>query len=81
MHLILMQMDNLLIVKQPPWAFFDKRINIKVVNMFDIKLKHGYFNKRFQHLHENLHIWFQSQDVAPKALASLDSVVCKVKDG
>ncbi len=81
MHLMLMQVDNLLIIKQPPWTFFDKKVKIKVVNMLGIKFKHGYFNERLQHLHENLHIWLQSQDVVPKALACLDNVACKVKDG
>jgi hypothetical protein len=49
--------------------------------MFGVKLGCGYFNEGLQHLHENLHIWLQSQDVAPKALASPNRVVYKVKDG
>jgi hypothetical protein len=76
-----MQVDNLLIVKQPLEAFLDKRINIEVVNMFNIRLKHGHFNKKFQHLHKNLHILLQSHNVAPKALVGLKIVAYKVKDG
>jgi len=55
-----MQVVNLLKVKQCLQAFLDKKINVKAMNMFDVKVKCGYFNKRFQHLHENLHIWLQS---------------------
>jgi len=73
--------DNLLTIKQPLGAFLDWRINIEVMNMLSVRLGHGHFNERFQHLHKNLHIQLQSQDVAPKALASLDYVACKVKDG
>ncbi len=76
-----MQVHNLFIVKQPPQTFLDRKINIKVMNMFNVKLRDGHFNERLRHLHKNLHILFQSQDVVPKALASLDSVACKMKDG
>ncbi len=69
-----MQVDNLLIVKQPFGAFLDKRVNIKVVNMFGIKLGHGHFKERLQHLCKNLHIQLQSQDVVPKALIGLNGV-------
>lgn len=51
------------------------------MNMFNVKLEHGYFNERLQHLHKNLHIRLQSQDVAPKALESLDIVAFKMEDG
>ncbi len=44
--IIVMQMDNLFIVKQPPRAFFDREVNIKAMKMFGIKLGHGHFNKR-----------------------------------
>jgi hypothetical protein len=43
---MLMQVDNLLIVKQPPWVFFDNKVNIEVVNAFDVKFGRGYFNER-----------------------------------
>ncbi len=76
-----MQVDNLLIVKQSLGVFLDKKVNIEVVNMFGIRLECGHFNERFQHLRKNLYIWLQSQDVVPKALASPDSVACKVKNG
>ncbi len=66
-----MEMDNLFIIKQPPWTFLDREVNIKVVNMLNIRLGCGHFNKRLQHLHKNLHIWLQSQDVVPKALVGL----------
>jgi len=46
----MMKMDNLFIVKQPLQMFLNKRINIKTMNMLDIMLEHGYFNKRLQHL-------------------------------
>ncbi len=72
-----MQMDNLLIVKQPPGMFFDRRVNIKDVNRFGIRLKCGHFNERLQHLHKNFHIRLQSQDVAPKALVGPDNVAVK----
>ncbi len=55
--------------------------SINLVNMLDVRLRCGHFNKKLQHLHKNLHIWLQSQDVVPKALASPDIVVCKVKNG
>ncbi len=42
----MMQMDNLFIVKYPPKVFFDRKVNIKAMNMFDIKLGCGHFNKR-----------------------------------
>ncbi len=32
-----MQVDNLLIVKQPLQVFLDRRVNIEVVNMLDIR--------------------------------------------
>jgi hypothetical protein len=60
--------------------FIDKKINIEIVNMLSIRLGRGHFNERFQHLHKNLHILLQSQDVAPKALVGPNSVVCKVKE-
>ncbi len=47
-----MQMDNLRIVKQPLGAFLDMRVNIEVVNMLDVKLRHGHFNEKLQHLHK-----------------------------
>ncbi len=76
-----MQVDNILIVKQSLGTFFGRIINIEVVNMFSVKLEHGHFNKKFWHLCKNLHIQLQSQDVSPKALAGLNSVACKVKNG
>jgi hypothetical protein len=76
-----MQVDNIFIIKQPLGMFLDMRVNIKVVNMLNVKLKRGHFNERFQHLHKNLHIQLQSQDVVLEALAGLDSVAYKVKDG
>ncbi len=57
--IILMQVDNLLIVKQPPRTFLDKEINIELVNVLGVRLKHGHLNERFQHLRKNLHIQFQ----------------------
>ncbi len=75
-----MQVDNLLIIKQPLRTFINKRINIEVVNMLGVKLGRGHFNERLQHLHKNLHIRLQSQDVAPKALVGPDNVAYKVKD-
>jgi len=76
-----MQVDNLFIVKEPLWPFLHKKVNIEVVNMLSVRLGCGHFNERLQHLHENLHIQLQSQDVVLKALAGLDCVACKVKDG
>ncbi len=73
--------DNLLIVKQPLGVFLDKKVNIESMNMFNVRLGCGNFNKRLWHLHRNLHIKFQSPYVVPKALASLDCVAYKVKDG
>ncbi len=75
-----MHVDNLLTIKQPPRTFLDMRINIKIVNMLDVRLGRGHFSKKLQYFHKNLHIWLQSQDVVPKALVGLDSVACKVKD-
>ncbi len=49
-------MDNLLIVKQPLGSFLNRRVNIKAMNMLDIRLGHGHFNKRLKHLCKNLHI-------------------------
>jgi hypothetical protein len=49
--------------------------------MLDVKLGHGYFNKRLQNLYQNLHMQFQNQDVVPKALAGPDNVAWKVNDG
>ncbi len=57
---MLMQVDKLLIVKQPPRMFFDNKVNIESMNMFHVQFGCGYFNERLQHLHENLHIQFQS---------------------
>jgi hypothetical protein len=76
-----MQVDNLLIVKQPPRVFLDRKVNIEAMNMIEIKFKCGHFNERLQYLCKNLHIQLQSQDVVPKALARLDCVAYKVKDG
>jgi hypothetical protein len=76
-----MQVDNLLIIKQPLGKFLDRNVNIEAVIMVGVKLVHGHFNERFQHLHNNLHIQPQSQDVVFKALVGLDSVAYKVKDG
>jgi len=76
-----MQVDNLLIIKQPLGKFLDRNVNIEAVIMVGVKLVHGHFNERFQHLHNNLHIQPQSQDVVLKALVGLDNVACKVKDG
>ncbi len=76
-----MQVDNLLTFKNLLRAFLDRKINIEAVNMLDVKLGHGYFNKRLQHLYENLHIQFQNQDVVPKALRGLDNVAWKVENG
>jgi hypothetical protein len=38
-----MQVDNLLIVKEPLGAFLNKRVNIEIVNMLSVKL--GWNNK------------------------------------
>jgi hypothetical protein len=76
-----MQVDNLLTIKQPHGMFFNRRVNIETMNMFDIRLGCGHFNERFQHLHKNLHIRLQSQDLVPKALVAPNSVAYKVKDG
>jgi len=76
-----MQVDNLLTIKQPLGAFLEWGINIEVMNMLSVRLGHGHFNERFQHLRKNLHIQLQTHDVAPKALARLDYVACKVKNG
>jgi hypothetical protein len=43
------------------------------MNMLGIKLGPNYFNKRLQHLYENLHIQFQNQDVVPNDLVGLDN--------
>jgi hypothetical protein len=51
------------------------------MNMLNIMFRCGHFNEKLQHLHKNLHILLQSQDVVPKALASPNIVACKVKDG
>ncbi len=51
-----MQMDNLLIVKQPPRTFLDRKVNIEAMNMLDVKLGRGHFYERFQHLCKNLQI-------------------------
>jgi hypothetical protein len=76
-----MQVDNLLIVKQSLRTFLDMIVNIKVVNMLNVKLKYGHFNKKFWHLCKNLHIQLQCPDVPPKALAGFNNVACKVKNG
>jgi len=80
-YIILMQVDNLFIIKQPLGTFLDRKINIEAVNMVGVKFRHGHFNKKLEHLHKNLHIQPQSQDVVFKALVGLDSVAYKVKDG
>jgi hypothetical protein len=76
-----MQVDNLLIIKQPLGTFFDRRVDIKAMNMFGVRLGCGHFNERLQHLRKNLHILLQNHVVAPKALACPDNVACKVKNG
>jgi hypothetical protein len=55
-----MQVDNILIIKQPLGTFLDREVNSESMNVLGIKLGHGHFNKRLQHLHKNLHIQFQS---------------------
>jgi hypothetical protein len=41
-----MQVDNLITIKQPFEVFLDKKVNIKVVNMLDVRLGRGHFNER-----------------------------------
>jgi hypothetical protein len=41
-----MQVGNSLIVKQPLGMFLDKRINIEVMNMLSVRLRHGHFNEK-----------------------------------
>jgi hypothetical protein len=76
-----MQVDNLLIIKQPLGVILDKRVNIETMNMLDVRLWRGHFNEKIQHLCKNLHIQLQSQDLTPKTLASPNCVTYKVKDG
>jgi hypothetical protein len=62
-------MVNLVAIKHLLGTFFDKIIIVKIVNIVGFRVEHVHHNKRFQHLCENLHIWLQNKDVAPKALA------------
>jgi len=41
-----MQVDNLLTIRQPLEVFFERKVNIEVVNMLSIRLGHGHFNER-----------------------------------
>lgn len=43
-----MQMDNLLTIKQPLPMFFDRKVNIEIMNMLSARFRCGHFSERLQ---------------------------------